>query len=216
MTDRRAVHGLTVETRRAELRFEAGAAGGPRRLAGRAAVYNRVTDLGAFRERIAPNAFAETLNALSAKGEGVSPDGADVLALLDHDASKVLGRTKAGTLRLADSAAALEFEIDAPDTGAGRDAMALAMRGDLGGASIGFIVEEERVEKDDAGEVRVIIRAELLEISVVSAWPAYADTKVEARRTVFAPAARPGPTFPAPRSSPRLDALKRYLDTVRE
>ncbi len=210
MTDRRSAYGTYVETRRAELRFEAGAAGGSRRLAGRAEVYNVMTDVGRFRERIAPNAFAGTLSGSG--GEGA----ADVLALLDHDASKVLGRTKAGTLRLADSATALNFEIDAPDTGAGRDAMALAMRGDLGGASIGFIVEEERVEKDDAGDVRVIVRAELLEISVVSAWPAYADTSVEARRTVYAAVARPGSFLPAPRSSPRLDALKRYLDTVRE
>lgn len=204
MTDRRSVYRPSIETRRAELRFEAGAAGGPRRLVGRAAVYNVVTNIGPFRERIAPQAFAATLGA----------GGADVLALLDHNAEKVLGRTKAGTLRLADSVAALEFEIDAPDTSAGRDAMALAMRGDLGGASIGFIIEEERVEKDAAGEVRVIVRAELLEISVVSAWPAYAETSVEARRAKVS-ARAPGPLLRAPRS-PRLDAMKRFLETVRE
>lgn len=201
MTDRRSVYGQSRETRRAELRFEAGAAGGPRRLVGRAAVYNVVTDIGLFRERIAPNAFAGTI------GEGA----ADVLALLDHNAEKVLGRTKAGTLRLADSATALNFEIDAPDTTAGRDALALAMRGDLGGASIGFMVEEERVERDEAGDVRVIVRAELLEISVVSAWPAYADTSVEARRS----AGPPSTGGRQARPSPRLDALKRFLETVR-
>jgi hypothetical protein len=168
-----------------------------------------VTDIGPFRERIAPMAFARSLSGLG--GEGA----ADVLALLDHNPEKVLGRTKAGTLRLADSATALNFEVDAPDTTAGRDAMALAMRGDLGGASIGFIVEEERVETDDAGDVRVIVRAELLEISVVSAWPAYAETSVEARRTQ-GPGLRPrGGRFPAS-PTPRLDALKRYLETVRE
>lgn len=205
MTDRRAVYGSSIETRRAPaLRFEASAAGGPRRLVGRAAVYNVVTDIGPFRERIAPQAFAKTI------GES----GADVLALLDHNAEKVLGRTKAGTLRLSDSVAALEFEIDAPDTSAGRDAMALAMRGDLGGASIGFIVEEERVEKDGAGEVRVIVRAELLEISVVSAWPAYAETSVEARRGPRLDDRPRGEGRPAS-PTPRLDAMKRFLDTVR-
>jgi HK97 family phage prohead protease len=103
-------------------------------------------------------------------------------------------------LTLADEKDGLYFDIAVPDTTAGRDAIALAERGDLGGASIGFIVEEEAREKD----VRIIKRARLLEISVVSAWPAYAETSVEARRRAIS----------AVPKTPRRDRLGRFLQTV--
>ena len=164
-----------------------------RRLIGYAARYGVVADIGPFTERIAPGAFAASIET-----------GADILALFDHDPAKVLGRTRTKTLKLADEPAGLAFDIALPDTGAGRDALALAERGDLGGASIGFVVEEEATE----GDVRVIKRARLLEISIVSAWPAYAETSVEARRL----AGRAySPLLPA---KPRLDALKRFLETL--
>lgn len=177
-----------IEKRRGELRADPG--GRPRRLVGFAARYGVVANIGPFRERISPYAFAGSI------GEG----RADVLALLDHNPEKVLGRTKSGTLRLDDQAEGLAFEIDAPDTGAGRDALALAARGDLGGASIGFIVEDEASEND----IRIIRRARLLEISIVSSWPAYSGTEVEARGRLASSV-----------RTPRLDALRRYLETVR-
>ena len=169
----------------AEIRAET--RGGARRLVGYAARYGVIADIGPFKERVSPGAFAGSI-------EG----GEDILALLDHDASRVLGRTRSKTLTLSDDERGLYFEISAPDTTAGRDALALAERGDLGGASIGFIVEEEARD----GDVRVVKRARLLEISVVSAWPAYAETTVEARRLREA--------F----QTPRLDSLKRFLETV--
>lgn len=185
------------ETRRAELRLES--RGGARRLIGYAARYGVVADIGSFRERISSGAFATSIG-----------EGGDILALLDHDPSRVLGRTRSKTLRLEDDDKGLAFEIAVPDTSAGRDALALAERGDLGGASIGFFVEDE--ERD--GDVRVVKRARLLEISVVSAWPAYAETSVEARvghlGTTNRPRGSPMPASP----SPRLDALRRYLETI--
>lgn len=182
----------TIEKRRGELRADA--SGRPRRLIGFAARYGAVADIGAFRERISPGAFAGSIE------EG----GSDILALLDHDPGKVLGRTRSNTLRLDNRSDGLAFEINVPDTTAGRDALVLAIRGDIGGASIGFIVEDEARERDSAGDVRVIRRARLLEISIVSSWPAYAGTEVEARGRVA-----------SPERTPRLDALQRYLATVR-
>lgn len=182
-----------LETRfAAELRAEARS--GVRRLVGYAARYGVIADLGIFRERFSAGAFAESV------GEG---GATDIVALLDHDPAKVLGRTRTRTLALSDDAQGLAFDIAVPDTTAGRDALALAERGDLGGASIGFIVQDEATENG----VRVVRRARLVEISVVSAWPAYAETSVEARRRAISAVAPAGRT-------PRRDRLGRFLETL--
>ncbi len=183
-----------LEIRRAEIRAET--RGQARRLVGYAARYGETANIGGkFRERLAVGALSGSV------GEG------DILALLDHDPKLVLGRTRSKTLALRDEREGLAFEILVPDTTAGRDALALAERGDLGGASIGFIVEEEA---RDAQNVRIVKRARLLEISVVSSWPAYEGTSVEARRVACPPRSGAGPAGP----TPRLDALRRFLTTV--
>ena len=161
-----------------------------RKLAGVAVRYGAIAELGRFRETIAPGAFSASL-----------VEGGDILALADHDPSKVLARSRSKTLRLTDSADALLFELDVPDTAAGRDMLALAERGDLGGMSFGMIVEDEATENG----VRVVKRAKLIEVTVVSAWPAYEATSVEARER------QPGHKPPL---RPRLAGLKRYLETV--
>lgn len=137
-----------------------------RRIEGYAATFNSEADLGGFVERIAPGAFRGSL-------------GGDILALLDHDAGKVLGRTRSGTLRLSEDSKGLAFSLDLPDTQAGRDVLALAERGDLGGMSIGFTVPKGGETWDgNRRELRIV---DLREISVVSAWPAYPDTEIALR-----------------------------------
>jgi HK97 family phage prohead protease len=154
---------------RRALQIELRAAGSnPRRLEGYAAVFDTETKIGDFVETIARGAFAQSLSR-----------GSDILALVDHQPDKLLGRTRSGTLRLAEDSRGLHFEIDAPDTTLGRDVLALAERGDIGGASFGF-----RVPKGGdawAGDRRELRSVVLLEVSIVSAWPAYTDTHVEAR-----------------------------------
>ena len=137
-----------------------------RRLEGYAATFSATADLGAFRERISVGAFR---NALSG----------DVLALLDHDAGKVLGRTRTGTLELREDDKGLAFALDVPDTAAGRDVLALAARGDLGGMSFGFLVPEGGETWE--GDTRTLRSIDLREISVVSAWPAYEGTEIALR-----------------------------------
>ncbi|MBX9634280.1 MAG: HK97 family phage prohead protease, partial [Magnetospirillum sp.] len=120
----------------------------------------------------------------------------DVLALVDHDQTKVLARTRSGTLRLSEDPRGLSFSLDVPDTQAGHDVLALAGRGDLGGMSFGFTVAKDGQRWEGRRrELRGII---LHEISVVSAWPAYQGTSVQARA-----------------STPRLNLASLFLETCR-
>lgn len=153
--------GVTLERRTfTELR----AAG--RRLEGYAAIFGSMANVGSFQERIAPGAFHRAL-------------GGDILALLDHDPSKLLARTRSGTLRLSEDSKGLAFSIDLPSTQAGRDVEALAERGDLGGCSFGFTVPEGG--ESWQGSIRTLTTIALKEISVVSAWPAYEGTEIALR-----------------------------------
>lgn len=137
-----------------------------RRIEGYAATFNSEAKIGGFVEVIAPGAFRDAL-------EG------DVLAMLDHDPGKVLGRTRSGTLRLSEDSKGLAFSLDLPDTQAGRDVIALAERGDLGGMSFGFTVPPGGDSWQ--GNRRTLRSVALKEISVVQAWPAYPDTEIALR-----------------------------------
>lgn len=138
-----------------------------RRLSGYAATFGGAAQLpGGIVETIRPGAFAASLRS-----------GRDILALVDHDPSRLLARTRSGTLRLAEDAKGLAFDLDLPETQAGRDVLALATRGDLGGMSFGFSTVEEARE----GDRRELRAVELYEISVVAAFPAYDGTSLAAR-----------------------------------
>ncbi len=154
---------LTLERRQAT---EVRVAG--RRLEGHAAVFGVEARIADFVEVIAPGAFAASLS-----------QGQDILALADHDPARLLARTRSGTLSLREDARGLAFALQVPDTQAGRDVLALAERGDLGGMSFGFTVPKggERWQ----GRRRELRAIDLKEVSVVSAWPAYGGTTVAAR-----------------------------------
>lgn len=139
-----------------------------RRLVGHAAVFDQAADIGGTKEIIRRGAFAKALAG-----------GADILALVDHNPQSLLGRTRTRTLRLEEDARGLAFEIDLPKTSVGADILELAERGDLGGASFGFLIPKggERWQ----GRTRELVEIDLREISVVHAWPAYPTTDVAAR-----------------------------------
>ena len=140
-----------------------------RRLEGYAAIFGTETRIADFVEVILPGAFTASLAA-----------GRDILALADHDQRAVLARTKSGTLRLSQDSKGLAFDLDVPDTSFGRDILTLAERGDVGGMSFGFTVSKDGERwTDDRRELRSVV---LHEISVVSAFPAYDNTVVQARK----------------------------------
>lgn len=151
-----------------ELRAE-GDAAAPK-LTGYAAVFDTLSVVlyQMFREKIARGAFASTL-------------GDDIRALWNHDTNVPLGRTKAGTLRLAEDAHGLRVEIDPPDTQAGRDAVESIRRGDVDQMSFGFdVLGDEWDQGEDGQLIRTLTKIKLYEVSPV-VFPAYPQTTVSAR-----------------------------------
>lgn len=147
-----------------EIRAAAG-----RRLVGYAAVFGVPAKIGNFTETVMPGAFKASLAA-----------GKDVLLLADHDPARLLARTGSGSLRLSEDSHGLRFEAEAPNTQLGNDMLALAERRDLGGMSFGFRVAAGG-DSWPAADRRELRAVDLLEISIVQAWPAYSQTEVSAR-----------------------------------
>lgn len=143
---------------------------GQKVIAGYFAVFNSETELwpGAY-ESISEEAFDSTLSN-------------DIRALTNHDATLVLGRNKAGTLKLSKDSRGLwgEISINEKDT----DALNLyerVKRGDVDQCSFGFNILDEETEWRDDGTVKWTIRkVDLHEVSVCT-FPAYEETGVQAR-----------------------------------
>lgn len=169
-----------------ERRFSIELRAAGRKLEGYAAVFGIEARIGSFIEVIRPGAFRGTLET-----------GKDVIALVDHDFSKLLARTKSGTLKLSEDSKGLAFEIQVPGTQLGNDVLELAQRGDLGGMSFGFPPPGKDGERW-TGQRRELLNLDLREISVVSSWPAYEGTIIKARSKM----------------PPRLAAAIRYLETI--
>jgi HK97 family phage prohead protease len=131
---------------------------------GYAAVFDSVTDLGPFQERIAQGAFSDVLDD-------------DVRLLINHDGVP-LARTSNDTLELTEDEKGLHYRAVLSDTQAGRDLYTMIKRGDISQSSFAFTIKEESV---DADEVRVINKVgRLLDVSPVT-YPAYQAATVSAR-----------------------------------
>lgn len=136
---------------------------------GLAVAYNVLSeDLGSFRERILPGAFAQSIETR------------DVAAVWNHNSDAVLGRLSNRTLQLHDEADGLRFDLWPPDTQAGRDAVVSIRRKDVYQCSFMFDVVRQSWADSEAGRLRTLEKCELYEISPV-AFPAYAATSVQAR-----------------------------------
>jgi len=124
---------MSIEKRSHGLKVRAESSGDVLQLSGYAAKYNsKSTDLGGFREQIAPGAFDKALR-----------ENADVRALKNHDANYVLGRTKSGTLRLSTDSVGLRFTVDLPPTQYAMDLHTAVKRGDMDQCSFAFKALED-------------------------------------------------------------------------
>lgn len=137
------------------------------------AVFNSTYDIDPelrLSESVAPGAFTESLSD-------------DIRALINHDTSLVLGRTKAHTLTLKQDERGLWGHIDInPDDSDAMNLYARVKRGDVDQCSFGFDILEEDTEYRDDGSVHWTIRkVKLYEVSVCT-FPAYEETGVKARQ----------------------------------
>lgn len=101
----------------------------------------------------------------------------DVVAVVNHDMTQLLGRTASGTLRLASQEDGLYMSVDIPDTQVGRDVRTLVERGDLRGMS--FTAAFGEIERVKGGVVHRTF-SRLVDVSVVTS-PAYTETNVAIR-----------------------------------
>lgn len=142
----------------------------PTAIIGYPAKFNTLSQrMWGMRETIKPGAFKRTL-----------AEGADVRGLLNHDPNYVLGRNKAGTMRLLEDKVGLRMEIDAPDTQWARDLMTSIDRGDITQGSFRFRTITDNWRMQDGETIRELLDVDLMDASVVT-FPAYEDTDVGVR-----------------------------------
>lgn len=160
----------TVETTRFGVELRAEVTG--KRLVGHAVLFDQYAELPGHLEALHRSAFDAVLRDKST----------DVRALYEHDPTKLLGRQSSGTLRWSVDSEGVPFEIDLPDTTVGRDVRELALRGDLGGASLGWVPgTDEWSRTSDGRQLRTHTSvARFVDLSVVS-FPAYKGTTVMLR-----------------------------------
>lgn len=134
----------------------------------------RVRGVGEFYEEIAPGTFAKILAR-----------NPDVIATVDHDFSKVLGRTSRGTLQLRDTTRGLFITVpELPDTTYASDLRECMRRGDIDQMSFSFSGEkdswrESKVNGKSAA-IRTLLDFDLHEVSVV-VLPVYEATESHLR-----------------------------------
>lgn len=120
-------------------------------------------------ESIAPGAFSRTL-------------GGDIRALVNHDTTLVLGRTKAHTLELKEDERGLWGDITInPNDGDAMNLYERVKRGDVDQCSFGFEIVSEETEVRPDGSVHWTLKeVNLFEVSACT-FPAYKETNISAR-----------------------------------
>ena len=161
-----------LEIRTAAQTFELRATGkGLGTLVGYAAVFNRHSqNLGGFVEQVDPAAFNKSL-----------ADKVPVMCRGNHEDEMLLGTTWAETLRLSVDGTGLLYEVDLPDTSAGRDFAVLVGRGDVKWSSFAFrTIDEDWSMTEQGFPLRTLLGVQLVDVAPVNS-PAYLDTTVAAR-----------------------------------
>jgi Escherichia/Staphylococcus phage prohead protease len=164
------LHHSILDIADSDVRLQRGPTTVRQMLVGHPIVFHSLShNLGAgIRERVLPVALERTFK-----------EQKDVVALLDHDPSKVMGRlhSREKTLRMEMDSQGLYVEIDPPDTSYAKDIMEVIGRNDVGGMSFGFRILDARWEESGEGSIRELLDIDLREVSIVT-FPAYPKTDV--------------------------------------
>lgn len=134
------------------------------------AVYNSNYDMApGMSESIAPGAFTSSL-------------AGDIRALINHDTTLVIGRTKANTLQLREDSHGLWGHVDInPNDVDAMNLYARVKRGDVDQCSIGFDILSEDTDIREDGSIHWTIKdVKLYEVSCCT-FPAYESTNISAR-----------------------------------
>jgi HK97 family phage prohead protease len=194
---------LKHETRNVAQKIEIREDGQTPHLVGYAAVFNSPSvDLGRFVEIIRPGAFKRALAG-----------NPDVKALLNHNEDRMLGRTKAGTLALAEDDHGLRIEITPPDTQDGRDVVTNVRLGNYDAMSFAFDDKKPTYDMDAKPPLRELLDVELFDVAVVT-YPAYPETEVDLRSFEAAQAAAKLPAGEARRRGLEILELELGLRRV--
>src|ERR1017187_4315803 len=149
-------------------------------------------DLGGFRERILPDAiqFAD-----------------DLAADFNHNPDYILGRVRAGTMKVSTDARGVYMDVNPPDTTWARDLKVSIKRGDIDKGSFGFRVLPggQQITEENGEQVRTLSKILVRRLSVVSD-PAYTKTSIEVRHAG-------GPGAPHTGTVP-LEVLRRKQDLI--
>lgn len=138
------------------------------RLGGYAAVFQETTDLGWLgKERMAVGSLDAAMRS------------SDPRALWEHEPRWLLGRVSAETLRLSADTRGLEWEVDLPDVTYANDLRTLVERGDITGASFGFVPGLHTWDSETQTRTHTSVK-QLVDVSAV-AFPAYEGASTEAR-----------------------------------
>jgi len=164
----RALPGEGVEYRALDAEVRAA---GENKIEGYAAVFARdsLPIMGFFTEEVQQGAFTET----------IATD--DIRGLINHDPQYVLGRNKAGTMRLFQDSKGLGYSIDLGAQSYARDLYESVKRGDVTQSSFGFRTLDDTWSVKDGMDHRTLIKAKLFDVSPVT-FPAYTQTEVVARQ----------------------------------
>jgi uncharacterized protein len=133
-------------------------------------------DLGGFREEVAEGATTETIR------------DDDIRALFNHDPNLILGRNRAGTLRLAEDTMGLHYQVVPSEATYARDLIIAMERGDVTQSSFGFrVVRQSWSENVDTDELlRTLESISLFDVSPVT-YPAYLDSTSGVGTRAFKP-----------------------------
>lgn len=126
-----------------------------------------------FFEVIEPQAFDEVLRG-----------NPDVVVSVDHDFTKLLGRTKSGTAILSIDEKGLRYEVLIPNTTLGNDVAEMVERGDFFESSFIFTVNADGQKWEKDSETGIWVRyisnvSGLYDCTICSYAGAYANTDIE-------------------------------------